>query len=169
MNLNKVLIVGRVTANPELRKTPSGQSVSTFSVATNRVYMDKNNTRQEETEFHNIVVWGRQAEIASQFMTKGSLTLVEGRLKTRSWQDKQGSTHRATEIICDRFQLGPRPQGATAPAGNWGTPGHNTGQKFGGSSPVAASPSEQVTPEEIPIINVDDMGAGEIKGEEIPF
>lgn len=165
MNLNKVLIVGRVTANPELRKTPNGQSVSTFSVATNRVYTDKAGARQEETEFHNVVVWARQAEIASQFMTKGSLVLVEGRLKTRSWQDKQGSTHRATEIICDRFQLGPRPQGQGA--------GSFAGQQQGGfgKSTPASAPTDhpQVAPEEIPIINVDEAGAGEIRGEEMPF
>ena len=72
MNLNKVLIVGRATAQPELKKTPSGQSVSTFSVATNRVWTDKNGARQEDTEFHNVVVWARQAEIANQFLTKSS-------------------------------------------------------------------------------------------------
>lgn len=154
MNLNKVLLVGRTTAQPELRKTAGGQSVTTFSVATNRVWTDKAGSRQEETEFHNVVVWGRQAEIASQFLTKGALVLVEGRLATRSWQDKQGSTHKSTEIICERFQMGPRPQGQGAPSGNWNSPAKKEGSRADAS------------PEEIPVIDLDSE---ETKPEEIPF
>jgi single-strand DNA-binding protein len=151
MNLNKVLIVGRTTAQPELRKTAGGQSVSTFSVATNRVWTDKAGARQEDTEFHNVVVWGRQAEIASQFLVKGALVLVEGRLSTRTWQDKQGSTRRTTEIICERFQLGPRPAGA---------------QQNGGFAKKEPEAPAQTTPEEIPVIDLDQEGA---RPEDIPF
>lgn len=151
MNLNKVIIVGRTTAQPELRKTAGGQSVSTFSVATNRVWTDKAGARQEDTEFHNVVVWGRQAEIASQFLAKGAIVLVEGRLSTRSWQDKQGSTRKTTEIICERFQMGPRPAGAPA----------------GGFSPKKEQePVAQITPEEIPVIDLDSV---ETRPEDIPF
>lgn len=157
MNLNKVLLVGRTTAQPELRKTASGQSVSTFSVATNRVWTDKAGARQEETEFHNVVVWGRQAEIASQFLVKGALVLVEGRLTTRSWQDKNGSTHKTTEIVCERFQLGPKPQGG----GQGGGFSRNQGKEPGISAEPAAS-------EEIPIIDLDVAGE-EPKSEDIPF
>jgi len=114
MNLNKVIIVGRVTAQPELRQIPSGASVTSFSIATNRVWTDKGGAKQEETEFHNVVAWGRQAEIASQYLTKGALVLIEGRLRTRSWEDKQGNTRRTTEIIIERLQLGPKPKGASA-------------------------------------------------------
>jgi len=111
MNLNKVLLIGRATAVPELRTTPTGQSVSTFSIATNRTWTDKNNMRKEETEFHNVVVWGRQAEIASQFLAKGQVVFVEGRMQTRSWQDKQGATRKTTEVICERFQFGQKAMG----------------------------------------------------------
>ena len=151
MNLNKVLIVGRTTAQPELRKTSGGQSVSAFSVATNRVWTDKAGARQEETEFHNVVVWGRQAEIASQFLVKGALVLVEGRLSTRTWQDKQGSTRKTTEIICERFQLGPKPAGAQ-----------------GGAYAPKKEPeiSAQAAPEEIPVIDLDQEAA---RPEDIPF
>src|SRR5512141_2709221 len=100
MNLNKVLILGRVTADPQLRTTTSGTSVASFSVATNRVWKGKDG-KQEETEFHNIVAWGRTAEIASQFLKKGAMVYVEGRLQTRSWQDKQGQNRKTTEIICE--------------------------------------------------------------------
>ncbi|MDO8504413.1 MAG: single-stranded DNA-binding protein [Candidatus Liptonbacteria bacterium] len=157
MNLNKVLIVGRTTAQPELRKTAGGQSVSTFSVATNRVWTDKAGARQESTEFHNIVVWGRQAEIASQFLVKGALVLVEGRLATRSWQDKTGATRKTTEIICERFQLGPRPQGA---------PGQGGSSNWGAKKTSADITPEPVHAEEIPTIDLDSE---ETKSEDIPF
>lgn len=150
MNLNKVLIVGRTTAQPELRKTAGGQSVATFSVATNRVWTDKAGARQEDTEFHSVVVWGRQAEIASQFLVKGALVLVEGRLSTRTWQDKRGSTRKTTEIICERFQLGPRPAGAQG----------------GGFVKKEPEMQAQVAPEEIPVIDLDSV---EARPEDIPF
>ena len=172
MNLNKALVIGRVTAQPELRKTPGGQSVTTFSVATNRTFADKSGARQEETEFHTIVVWGRQAEIASQFMVKGSLVFVEGRLKTRTWQDKQGTSHKVTEIICERFQLGPKPQGAGGGSSfGAGAPARATGSfspARTSSAPAASAPAH-VAPEDIPVINVEEEGAGEIPQEEVPF
>ena len=111
MDLNKVIIVGRVTADPQLRTTPGGQSVTTLGVATNRAWTDKNNQKQEETEFHSVVLWGRQAEVATQYLTKGATVLIEGRLRTRSWTDKQGAQRRTTEIMSERMQLGPRPSG----------------------------------------------------------
>ncbi len=157
MNLNKVLIVGRTTAQPELRKTASGLSVSTFSVATNRVWTDKAGARQEDTEFHNVVVWGRQAEIASQFLVKGAMVLVEGRLATRSWQDKQGSTHKTTEIVCERFQLGPKPQGAGSA---------NGGSSWGAKKEFPDAPSQESRAEEIPVIDLDGE---EPKGSDLPF
>lgn len=122
MNLNKVFILGRLTADPVLRATPSGQQVASFSLATNRVWNDKNGQKQEAAEFHNIVVWGRQAEVASKFLTKGGLALVEGRLQTRSWQDKQGQNRKTTEIVADRIQLGPRPMSGGAPKANFDAP-----------------------------------------------
>jgi len=152
MNLNKVIIVGRVTANPELRRIPSGASVSTFSLATNRNWTDKGGAKQEEVEFHTIVAWGRTAEIASQFLTKGALALVEGRLRTRGWQDKQGVNHKTTEIICERLQLGPRPQGQGSAVGSFA----------GKPAKENAAPEE-----EIPIINLEE--GQESPPDEIPF
>ena len=112
MNLNKVFLLGRLTADPNLRTIPSGQQVATFSIATNRIWNDKTGARREDTEYHNIVVWGRQAEIAQRFLAKGGLVLVEGRMQTRSWEDKQGQKRKTTEIVADRMQLGPKPFGA---------------------------------------------------------
>lgn len=158
MNLNKAFILGRLTADPQMRQTPSGQNVASFGVATNRVWTDKNGARQEETEYHNVVVWGRQAEIASQFLVKGSMTLIEGRIRTRSWQDKQGQQRRTTEIIAERIQLGPRPQGQSrqpAPAGGVGE--------------QQSRPAKEPPSEELPTVNVDEPEAGEIKPEDLPF
>ncbi len=125
MNLNKVFILGRLTADPVLRATPSGQQVASFSLATNRVWNDKAGQKQEAVEFHNIVVWGRQAEVASKFLTKGGLALIEGRMQTRGWQDKQGQNRKTTEIIAERIQLGPR-AGGGAPKGDYNAPAaHN--------------------------------------------
>jgi single-strand DNA-binding protein len=159
MNLNKVFILGRVTADLQLRTTPGGQSVVTFGVATNRVWTDKSNKRQEETEFHNIVVWGRQAEIANQFLRRGSLVLIEGRLQTRSWQDKQGAQRKTTEIIADRLQLGPRSTNAGGGSDN----GWSGGSSTAGSGDAGSQPDVE---EEIPIINLDD---GETPAGEVPF
>lgn len=146
MNLNKVFILGRLTADPQLRNTQAGQQVASFSLATNRVWTDKAGQKREEAEFHNIVVWGRQAEIASKFLNKGGLALVEGRLQTRSWQDKQGQSRKTTEIIADRIQLGPRPGGARI------APSDGT-----------ARTTDQ--PESIPTIEIEEVKPGE----DLPF
>jgi single-strand DNA-binding protein len=108
MNLNKVFIIGRLTGDPQLRQTPSGQNVASFSIATNRVWTDKAGAKQEAVEFHNIVLWGRQAEVASQYLTKGQVAFIEGRLQTRSWEGKDGHKNRTTEIVGERMQLGQR-------------------------------------------------------------
>jgi single-strand DNA-binding protein len=148
MNLNKVFVLGRLTADPQLRVTATGNQVATFSIATNRIWTDKVSGKREETEYHNIVVWGRQAEIAQQFLAKGGLVLVEGRLQTRTWDDKQGQKRKTTEIISERIQLGPRPAHRPQPAA------------------------------EIPTISLDDVPASavetetapnEIKLEDLPF
>ncbi len=150
MNLNKVFILGRLTVDPQLRSTAAGQPVASFGLATNRVWTDKAGQKQESTEFHNVVVWGRQAEIASRYLGKGSLVLIEGRLQTRSWDDKQGQKRRTTEIIAERLQLGPRPAGFSGQAA----------EAKAAPNPPAASPAE-----EIPVIDVGE----EIKAEDLPF
>lgn len=108
MNFNKVFILGNLTRDPELRTTPSGQSVVSFGVATNRIWIDKNGQKQKETEFHNVIAWGKLAETASRYLFKGKLVFVEGRLRTRSWVDQNGVKHSRTEIIAQNFQLGPK-------------------------------------------------------------
>lgn len=108
MNLNKVFILGNLTRDPERRNLPSGQPVTSFGIATNRFFTDQQGQKQQEVEFHNITAFGRLAEISSQYLQKGSLVFIEGRLRTRSWQDSSGTKHFRTEIIADNLQLGPR-------------------------------------------------------------
>jgi single-strand DNA-binding protein len=161
MDLNKVIIVGRVTADPQLRTTPGGQSVTTIGVATNRTWNDKNNQKQEETEFHNVVLWGRTAEVAAQFLTKGAMVLIEGRLRTRSWTDKQGQARKTTEIMAERMQLGPRPQGFSQSSGGFAAASQPASQN--GNGGAKSAPAE----EEIPTIDLEEEG--DIKPDEIPF
>ena len=109
MNLNKVILVGRLTQDPQIRATPSGQTVGSFGLATNRVWTNQTTKqREEKTDFHNIVLWGKLAEIASQYLKKGNLLLVEGRIQTRSWQDLSGNKRYKTEIIAENIQLPPK-------------------------------------------------------------
>ena len=108
MNLNKIILVGRLTRDPEERSLPSGQKVASFGLATDRFYNDKTGQRQRQTEFHNIVLFGRIAEIASQYLNKGSLVLIEGRIQTRSWDDKEGNKKYRTEVVAESLQLGPK-------------------------------------------------------------
>ena len=116
MNLNKVFLIGHLTSDPELRNTPSGQPVCSFRMATNRIWTDKTTgQRQEKTEYHNIVAWRRLAEIASQYLTKGSLVYIEGRLETRTWEDASGNKRYRTEIIAENLQLGPKTAEKTIP------------------------------------------------------
>lgn len=118
MYLNRAIIIGNLTRDPELKSLPSGMQVTSFSVATNRVWKDKNGARQESTDYHNVVVFGRQASTAAQYLRKGSGVLVEGRLQTRSWDGPDGKKNYRTEIVADRVQFGNRPSsgGASAPA-----------------------------------------------------
>jgi len=115
VNLNKVILIGRVTQDPQIRSLPSGQQVCSFGLATNRVFVDKTGKKQQQTEFHNIVMFGRLAEIAAQYLTKGSLAMIEGRLRTRNWQDASGNRRSRTEIIAERMQLGPKAAGKVIP------------------------------------------------------
>jgi len=108
MNLNKIFVLGNLTADPISRALPSGQPVANFGLATNRIFYDKDRQKQQQAEFHNIVAFGRIAEIAQQYLKKGSMVLIEGRIQTRSWQDSSGNKRTRTEIITERLQLGPR-------------------------------------------------------------
>lgn len=111
MNLNKVFLIGRLTRDPESRALPSGQSISSFGMATNRVWIKKDTKeKQEQTEFHNIVAFGKLADICNQYLKKGGLVMIEGRLQTRNWQGQNGETKYKTEIVAEGLQLGPRSQ-----------------------------------------------------------
>lgn len=152
MNVNIVILVGRLTDNPESRTTPGGQQVCSFRMATNRTWTDKQGTRQEKVEYHTVVAWRRLAEIASQYLQKGGLVFVEGHLETRSWQGADGQKKYRTEIIADRLQLGPRSGGA-APSKSKEEPAS------------ALSDEASAGKEEIPIIEENQ----EIDVKDIPF
>lgn len=164
MNVNKVILVGRLTRDPEIRTTPSGQNVASVSMATNSYWTDKSGQKQEKTEFHNVVLWGRLAEIAGQYMTKGSEAFIEGRLQTRAYTAKDGSERRTTEIIGENLQLGARPagQGGGAPA----RPMSARPAQVAGAT--AASPKQETPMEEIPTINLDDEKE-DVRIEDVPF
>jgi len=112
MYINKAILFGNLTRDPELRALPSGMNVCNFSIATNRVYRDREGKKQEQTDFHNIVVFGRQADTVAQYLKKGSSAYVEGRMQTRSWDDKaSGEKKYRTEVVADRVQFGPKSSG----------------------------------------------------------
>ncbi len=118
MYLNRAIIIGNLTRDPELKSLPSGIQVATIGVATNRVWKDKNGAKQESTDYHNVVVFGRQAETAAQYLRKGSSVLVEGRMQTRSWDAADGTKKYRTEVVADRVQFGPRRDGAQSVPAN---------------------------------------------------
>jgi single-strand DNA-binding protein len=137
--LNKVMLIGNLGRDPEVRSTTSGQQVANFTLATNRRWTDKAGQRQEQTEWHQIVCFGKSAEIAAQYLTKGKQIFVEGRIQTRSWDDRQsGEKKYRTEIICENFQmLGqrggmPEMDAGGAPAGG---PTYDEGQGGGHGAP----------------------------------
>ena len=107
MNFNKAIVLGRLTADPDRRSLPSGDAVVSFAIASNRYYTSQGE-KKEEVEFHNIAMFGKMAETAAQYLKKGSMALIEGHLRTRTWQDQQGQKHYKTEIVAESLQLGPR-------------------------------------------------------------
>ncbi len=147
MYYNKAIIIGNLTRDPELKSLPSGIQVCSMSLATNRVWKDKNGAKQESVDYHNVVVFGRQAETAAQFLRKGASAMVEGRMQTRSWDSPDGKKNYRTEIVADRVQFGPRAGGAptsapaVAPKGNEQTPPPIDTIEY---------PEEDINPEDIP-------------------
>jgi len=120
MSVNKVILVGRLGRDPETRYTGGGQAVANFSVATDETYKDKAGERQKRTEWHKIVVWGKQAEIAQQYLKKGSLVFIEGRIQSREWQDKEGQKRTSFEIVASNFRmLGGRGDGGSGGGGGY--------------------------------------------------
>lgn len=155
MSVNKVILIGRLGQNPEIRFTPSGAAVANFSVATNETWLDKSGQKQERTEWHRVVVWGKLAELCGQYLSKGRQAYVEGRLQTRQWQDKDGQTKYTTEVQAQTVQfLGATAQpganqsvgmgGGAQPSGGYsagGYAGASAGPAFGGGA-SSAGPSQ---------------------------
>src|SRR3989344_3127662 len=113
MDLNKVMIIGRLTRDPELRNTPNGKSVATIGLATNRIWIDANGQKQKQSEFHNVVMWGKLAEICNQYLRKGGKMYVEGRLQTREWTGQDGVKRYRSEVVGDNMiMLDSRPAGS---------------------------------------------------------
>ncbi len=157
-SLNKVQIIGNLTAEPEVRETPNGQKVATFSVATNRKWKDASWVLQEDTEFHNCVAWRGLADIAEQYMHKGKKVYVEWYLKTRNWEDTAGVKRYKTEIVSDNVILLSSPGGAE-------------GGNYGGSSSASSMPAmDDSAPAEEPRVKKSKPKAEEeISIEDIPF
>jgi single-strand DNA-binding protein len=152
MYINKAILYGNLTRDPELKALPSGQQVATFGIATNRTYKDKNGQKQEAVEFHNLVAFGRTAEVIGQYFKKGRPIYVEGRIQTRSWDDKEtGKKNYRTEIVIENFQFGADGKGASS----YGGASSRTSEE---APPTAGSkdadeikyPDEDINPEDIP-------------------
>jgi len=155
LSMNKALVIGRLTRDPESKTIPSGQRVTSISVATNRNFKDKEGNRQEQVEFHNIVIWGKLAEIASQYLVKGQEVMVEGRIQTRSWDGQDGAKKYRTEIVAESLQLGSKPGGKTGE-------GFSRSSEAGSDKAIPAKEKSRA----VPTTNED---VEEIKIEDIPF
>jgi len=147
MYLNKAFIIGNLTRDPELKSLPSGTKVASFGMATNRKYKDKDGNWQDAVEYHNMVVFGRQAETTAQYLKKGSSALIEGRIQTRSWE-ADGTKKYRTEIVADRVQFGPRRDGQ-AQGGN-GAPVAPAPAENNTGADAIEYPEENINPDDIP-------------------
>ncbi len=168
MNLNKVYLIGRLTQDPETRSTTNGQSVTTLRMATNRVWKDPSGGRKDATEYHTVIAWSRLGEIASQYLRKGGLVMIEGRLQTRNWTGQDNVKRYVTEIVAESLQMGPKPAGVQ---GNYSA--EVTDIKNPSTQRVTPSP---VKDSDIPIIDENEpMNAGveedemSIKEKDLPF
>jgi single-strand DNA-binding protein len=146
MNLNKVFLIGNITKDIELKTTPGGNMVASFGLATNRTWKGKDGTKQEQATFHNIVAWGKTAEVIKQYCVKGSMIMIEGRIDNRTYDKKDGSKGYISEVIVENFQFGPKKESAP---------------KQEQSHPV------EYKEEEVPIIEDGDQLPDDIK--DIPF
>jgi len=156
MNLNKVFLIGNLTRDPEMRSLPSGQAVASFGLATNRMWKGKDGSQQKQAEFHNIVMFGRLAEIAQQYLKKGGMVMIEGRIQNRSWEGQDGQKKYKTEIIAESMQMGPRTSGGYQPAS----------PSQGGQPTGSQQKSEPPPPEELATVEYPE---DEINPNDIPF
>jgi single-strand DNA-binding protein len=172
MNLNKAMIIGNLTRDPEIRNTPGGQTVASFSVATNFVWKDQSGQKQERAEYHNVVAWRRLAEICGQYLKKGSKVYIEGRMQTRDWTGQDGVKRYRTEIVAENMIML-----SSNPSGYSGAPA--AGRNYAPSRPAAPVEEQPFAPAE-PIIDIDSPAGEpgpsdgapeeeEIRVENIPF
>jgi len=190
MNLNKIFLIGNLTQDPEMRSTQTGQTVTTLNMATNRAWTDKNGEKQTAAEFHRVVAWGRLGEIANQYLKKGGLVMIEGRIQTRSWTDQNNNKRYTTEVVAEGLQLGPRSAGGfsplrhssseaseasprTASAGNTVS---DIKPRMGSTYSPQSNPKQEPKDDDIPIIDANDpVSSGveedevKIKEEDLPF
>lgn len=145
-SLNKAMLIGNLTRDPELRKTANGQSVTSFSIATNRAFVTQSGEKKEQADYHNIVAWGRLAEICAQYLTKGKKIYVDGRIQSREWEGQDGQKRYRTEIVAENMIMLDKPSGA----------GMGGGQSYKSDAPSS---------DEAPLPPAED----EIKLEDIPF
>ena len=161
--VNKVILVGNLGKDPELSYLPSGQSVAKFSLATSRSYKDKSGELKEETEWHNIVAWGKLGEICAQYLSKGRQAYIEGRIQSRTWEGKDGNKRTSVDIVASDVQmLGGRGEGAGAGSGGGGSASRAaSGSRSGApaSEPVPSAPDD----------NFDQSGPASITDDDIPF
>ncbi|MDO8620577.1 MAG: single-stranded DNA-binding protein [bacterium] len=153
MFVNKVILYGNLTRDPELKALPSGSQVAEFAIATNRVYKDKNGAKQEEVDFHNIVAFGKTAEVIAQYLKKGRPIFIEGRIRTRSWESKDGTGKRyKTEIVLENFQFGPSLRdGAGGGTSNTQSTTHNKPEESkDDAGPGIQYPQEEINADDIP-------------------
>lgn len=164
MYINKVTILGNLTRDPEMKALPSGIKVVTFSLATNRTWKDQQGMKKESVEYHNVVAFGRPAEIINQYSRKGSSLYIEGRLQTRSWDDASGAKKYRTEIVLDTFQFGPKAPGAG---------GYQNDSQSSQSTPSSKSDFDQSGPDnqsdQIDTIEYPSEDFENINIEDIPF
>jgi single-strand DNA-binding protein len=146
-SVNKVILVGNLGRDAELRYTPGGAAVATLNLATTEVWNDRNNQRQEKTEWHRVVLWGKQAESLQEYLTKGKQIYVEGRLQTRQWDDKDGNKRYTTEIKCDRVTL---LGGGGGGGRGGGSESYGGGRSAGGGGGMDEPPVEPITDDDIP-------------------
>lgn len=153
MNMNRVILIGNMTRDPEMRALPSGQSVANFGLATNRMWKNKDGSAQKHTEFHNIVMFGRLAEIAQQYLKKGASVMIEGRIQTRSWQGQDNIKKYKTEIVAENMQMGPKrtldnqPQSTPAETAPQAL---QAGENLSGEIPTVEYPEDEINPNDIP-------------------
>ncbi len=150
MYLNKAIVYGNLTRDPEIKALPSGSKVCSFSVATNRVWKDQAGAKKEAVDFHNIVVFGRQAETAAQYLKKGAGVFVEGRMQTRSWDGADGQKKYRTEIVADRVQFGPRGGAISPTSGAKNVQAEDASQKDAPAVDTIDYPEEEINPDDIP-------------------